>query len=101
MLVLVLIAFLLVLSYIDTYLTLKIRQKLGPEVEENLILKELLRGKVHDFVLFKFIDGILLGLVFVLLTLKNEEMATSVVSLCIVVYVYVIYNNYKVLRSVS
>lgn len=89
----------MVLSYIDTYLTLEIRKKLGPEAEENLILRQLLRGRVHDFILFKFIDGLLLGLVFTLLAMRNVEVATSMVILCIVVYIYVVYNNYKVWRS--
>jgi len=100
MLTVFLIVVLLVLSYIDTCLTLKIRKKLGPEAEENLILRELLRGKVHDFIVFKFIDGLLLGIVFTLLSLKNERMAISVVSLCLLVYIYVVYNNLKVWKNV-
>jgi hypothetical protein len=96
----ILIGILLALSFIDTYLTLNIRKKLGPDVEENFILRELLRGKVYDFITFKILDAILLGFIFTLLAMKNRIIALIILSLCTLMYTYIIHNNYKVWKEV-
>lgn len=97
----ILIGTLLALSFIDTYLTLNIRKKLGPDIEENFILRQLLRGKVYDFIAFKLLDAILLGFIFTLLGMKNRIIALIILGLCIVMYSYIIHNNYKVWKEIS
>jgi len=89
----------LILSFVDGYLTVVIRNKFGPDVEENPILRGLLRGKIYDFILFKLLDGFLLGFVFVLIHMKNEFIASFILVLCILVYIYVIKNNYEILKE--
>ncbi|MCD6403238.1 MAG: hypothetical protein J7K98_02835 [Candidatus Aenigmarchaeota archaeon] len=52
-----------------------------------------------DFFIFKTVDGILLGFVLYLIYLKNSFVANGILLLSIVVYVYVVYNNYKILKE--
>ncbi len=99
MLIYSLVALLLFLIGIDTYLTLRIYEKYGPEAEENLILRQILRNNPRNFVIFKFFDGVFLGMVFHFLAIHNFKVALALLLLSISVYFYVVHNNFQVLKG--
>jgi len=94
-----LILVLLSLWTIDGYLTANVFKKYGPEVEENPILKQLLRHNIKYFLLFKFFDAIAFGIIIFLIINKNEMIASLLLSGFILLYSYVNWKNYSVFKG--
>ena len=96
-----LIPILLLLWAIDGYLTMNVFKKYGSEVEENPILKQLLRHNIKYFLLFKLFDAIAFGIVIFLIINKSEMVATILLSIFIALYLYVNWKNYSVFKDKS
>ena len=93
------ISMLLLLWAIDGYLTIRVFKKYGPDAEENPILKQLLRHNVKYFLLFKLLDAIAFGVIIYLIVIKSETVATVLLSIFILIYVYVNFRNYQVFKG--
>lgn len=94
-----LIFILLLLWAIDGYLTLRVFKKYGSDAEENPILKQLLRHNVKYFLLFKTIDAIAFVLIIFLIINRNEIAATGLLTSFIILYSYVDWRSYQVLKK--
>lgn len=99
MVYLYLIAVLLVLWAIDGYLTLNVFKKYGADAEENPVLKQLLRHNVKYFLLFKTFDAIAFSIIIYLIIIKSEVVATVLLSIFILLYLYVNFRNYQVFKG--
>jgi len=86
----------MILYFIDTYLTLDTFSKKGYRVEENPILRDLLRDDFKKFLLFKFFDMITLGILIYWINMRNEIFAYMLIGLCILLYGYIDYKNFEV-----
>ena len=86
----------MILYFIDTYLTLDTFSKKGYRVEENPILRDLLRDDFKKFLLFKFFDMITLGILIYWINMRNEIFAYMLIGLCILLYGYIDYKNFQV-----
>lgn len=96
MYIFILLGILMILYFIDTYLTLNIFAKKGYKVEENPILRDLLRDNVKKFILFKAFDIIVLSILVYWINMRNENFAYILMGLCMLLYVYIDYKNFKV-----
>ena len=96
MYIFVLFGALLILCFIDTYLTLNTFSKKGYRVEENPILRDLLRDDFRKFLLFKIFDIIILSILVYWINMKNEIFAYILIGLCILLYGYIDYKNFQV-----
>lgn len=85
----------LVLNLLDVLLTLMTFMKKGYRIEGNPILRELLRDNVDSFLLFKLFDVAIVILILYWINLKNEAFAWLLLGLCILLYAYIDYKNFK------
>lgn len=90
----ILLGILVILYFIDTYLTLNTFSKKGYKVEENPILRDLLRDDFRKFLLFKIFDISILSILVYWINMKNEIFAYILIGLCILLYSYIDYKNY-------
>ncbi len=95
MYLLVLLGVLISLILVDSYLTLKMFSKRGWRVEGNPILRDLLRDNIWKFLMFKVADTFLLSAVIYAIYTRNEMFATSILGVCIFMYAYIDYKNFK------
>lgn len=100
MVYLYLIPILLCLWAIDGYLTANVFKKYGPDIEENPILKQLLRHNIKYFLLFKLLDAIAFGIIIFLIINKSEMIATILLLIFISLYTYVNWKNYSVFKDI-
>ena len=91
----ILLGILIVLNYIDAYLTLRTFWKKGYKIEENPILRGLLRDDVRKFILFKFFDIFALSIIIYLINKKNDDFAIFLTGICILLYIYIDVRNLK------
>ena len=96
-----LIPILLALWAIDGYLTITMFKKYGPDVEENPVLKQLLRHNIKYFLLFKILDAIAFGIVIYLIINRNEMIANVLLLIFVFLYSYVNWKNYSVFKEMS
>ena len=94
-----LISILLVLWFIDGYLTVSNFKKYGQDIEENPILRRLLRHNVKYFLLFKLFDAIAFIAMILLVINKSESIATLLLVAFILLYLYVNWKSYLVLKE--
>lgn len=99
MYIFILLGVLVILFFIDTYLTLNTFSKKGFRVEENPILRDLLRDDFRKFLLFKTFDIIVLSLLVYWINMRNEIFAYILIGLCILLYGYIDYKNFRVQSS--
>ena len=95
----ILIPTLLLLWFIDGYLTISNIRKYGPDIEENPILKQLLRHNVKYFLLFKFFDAVAFSAIIVLIINRSESIANILLAVFILLYAYVNWKSYSVFRG--
>ena len=100
MYIFILLGVLLILYFVDTYLTLNTFSKKGYRVEENPILRDLLRDDFRKFLLFKFFDISILSILVYWINMRNEIFAYILIGLCILLYVYIDYKNFQVQSSI-
>jgi len=96
-----LIPILLSLWALDGYLTISMFKRYGPDIEENPVLKQLLRHNIKYFLLFKILDAVAFGIVIFLIISRNEMIATVLLSIFILLYSYVNWKNYSVFKDMS
>jgi len=96
MYIFILLGVLMILYFIDTYLTLDTFSKKGYRVEENPILRDLLRDDFRKFILFKTFDIITLSILVYWINMRNEIFAYMLMGLCILLYGYIDYKNFQV-----
>jgi hypothetical protein len=101
MYIFILLGVLIVLNYIDAYLTLRTFSKRGYKIEENPILRGLLRDDVRKFILFKFFDIFALSIIIYLINKKNDIFALVLLGICILLYSYINYKNYIITVKVE
>jgi len=99
MYIFILLGILAILYSIDTYLTLNTFSKKGFRVEENPILRDLLRDDFRKFILFKVFDIAILSVLVYWINVKNENFAYILIGLCILLYGYIDYKNFQVQSS--
>ena len=92
----ILLGILVILYFIDTYLTLNTFSKKGYKVEENPILRDLLRDNFKKFILFKIFDISILSIIVYWINMRNEIFAYILIGLCILLYSYIDYKNFQV-----
>jgi len=92
----ILLGILVILYFIDTYLTLNTFSKKGYKVEENPILRDLLRDNFKKFILFKIFDISILSILVYWINMRNEIFAYILIGLCILLYSYIDYKNFQV-----
>lgn len=95
MYIFILLGVLVALNYIDAYLTLKIYSKKGYKIEENPILRALLKDDIRKFLLFKVFDILVFSIIIYWINIKNDDFALTLTSLSIFLYSYIDYKNYK------
>lgn len=100
MYIFMLLGALTILYFIDTYLTLNTFKKKGYKVEENPILRDLLRDDFRKFILFKFFDISVLSILVYWINMKNEIFAYMLIGLCMLLYGYIDYKNFQVQFSI-
>jgi hypothetical protein len=92
----ILLGALMILYFIDTYLTLNTFRKKGYRIEENPILRDLLRDDFRKFLLFKVFDIIILTILVYWINMRNEIFAYILIGLCMLLYGYIDYKNFQV-----
>lgn len=97
----VLILILLMLWALDGYLTVTASRKYGPDIEENPVLKGLLRHNLKFFMVFKFFDAVSFVAIIYLIINKSEFIADLLLSGFIVLYLFVTWQNYSVFREIG
>jgi hypothetical protein len=95
MYVFILLGILIFLNYIDAYLTLKTFSKKGYRIEENPILRDLLRDDIKKFLLFKVFDIFALSIIILWINMRNEMIAFIFLGLCIFLYLYIDFRNLR------
>ena len=78
------------LRILDTF------SKKGFRVEENPLLRDLLRDDFRKFILFKTFDIAVLSILVYWINMRNENFAYLLVLLCILLYGYIDYKNFQV-----
>ncbi|MDI6825799.1 MAG: DUF5658 family protein [Candidatus Aenigmarchaeota archaeon] len=101
MYVFILLGILVLLNYIDAYLTLKTFSKKGYRIEENPILRYLLRDDVRKFLLFKVFDIFVLSLIIYWMNMRDDDFALILLGVCILLYSYINYKNYIITVKVG
>ena len=101
MYIFILLVILVTLYFIDTYLTLNTFSKKGFRVEENPILRDLLRDDFRKFIFFKVFDIIILSLLVYWINMRNEIFAYVLIGLCILLYGYIDYKNFQVQLEIN
>jgi len=95
MYIFILLGILIVLNFIDAYITLRTFSKKGYKIEENPILRMLLRDDFRKFLLFKIFDIFALSLIIYWINIRNDDFALYLITFCILLYSYIDYKNYK------
>ena len=101
MVYLFLITILLLLWAIDGYLTLNVFRRYGAEIEENPVLKQLLRHNVKYFLMFKLFDAIAFAAIIVLIINRSEMVANALLFVFVGLYLYVNWKNYAVFKELK
>ena len=96
MYIFILLGVLIVLNYIDAYLTLRTFWKKGYKIEENPILRGLLRDDIRKFIFFKIFDIFTLGFIIYWISIRNDDFALFLTVVCILLYSYIDYRNFQV-----
>jgi len=96
MYIFILLGVLIVLNCIDAYLTLRTFWKKGYKIEENPILRGLLRDDIRKFILFKIFDIFALGFIIYWISIRNDDFAFFLTVVCILLYSYIDYRNFQV-----
>lgn len=99
MLILIPLFILITLNFVDIYFTVNTFLKKGYRIENNPILRDLLRDNIDSFMLFKMFDVMIFCILFYWIELKNEIFAWLLLGLCIVLYGYIDYKNYQIHSS--
>ena len=99
MYIFILLGTLVILYFIDTFLTLRTFSKRGYRIEENPLLRDLLRDDFRKFILFKFFDLVILSILIYWINMKNEIFAYVLIGLCILLYGYIDYKNFEAQTS--
>jgi hypothetical protein len=86
---------LIALNFIDIYFTVNTFLKKGYRIENNPILRSLLRDNIDSFMIFKLFDVMVLCILFYWIQFKNEFFAWILLSLTIVLYLYIDVKNYQ------
>jgi len=87
---------LVLLSFIDSYLTLRTFSKKGYKIEENPILRGLLRDDIRKFLLFKVFDIVAISVIIYWINIRNDDFALFLIGLCILLYGYIDYRNFRI-----
>ena len=95
MYIFILLGILVFLNYVDAYLTLRTFSKKGYKIEENPILRGLLRDDIRKFLLFKIFDIFALSIIIYLINIRNDDFALILISFCILLYIYIDYRNFQ------
>jgi len=100
MLILIPVFILITLNFFDIYLSVNTFLKKGYRIENNPILRNLLRDNIDSFMLFKMFDIMIFTILFYWIQLENEIFAWGLLGLCILLYGYIDYRNFQVRSSV-
>jgi hypothetical protein len=95
MYIFILLGVLVVLNFIDAYITLRTFSKKGYKIEENPILRGLLRDDFRKFLLFKIFDIFVLSLIIYWINIRNDDFALFLTGFCIILYIYIDIRNLK------
>ena len=87
---------LVLLSFIDSYLTLRTFSKKGYKIEENPILRGLLRDDIRKFLLFKVFDVVAISVIIYWINIRNDDFALFLIGMCILLYGYIDYRNFRI-----
>ena len=96
MYIFILLGVLLLLNFIDSFLTLRTFSKKGYKIEENPILRGLLRDDIRKFLLFKVFDIVAISVIIYWINIRNDDFALFLTVLCILLYGYIDYRNFHV-----
>jgi hypothetical protein len=66
----------------------------GAKIEENPILRSLLRDDIRKFILFKIFDVFVLSFIIYGMNKRNDDFALVLIVVCILFYVYIDVRNY-------
>jgi len=93
MYIFILLGILVFLNFVDAYLTLRTFSKKGYKIEENPILRGLLRDDFRKFILFKIFDIFILSLIIYWINIRNDDFALILTGICILLYIYIDVRN--------
>lgn len=89
------LGFLISLNFIDIYFTMNTFLKKGYWIENNPILRNLLRDNIKNFVMFKIFDVMIFCILLYWVQFRNVFFAWLLIGLSIALYVYIDVKNFQ------